>query len=65
MVTATFYTFGTHKYIGIFSGKDWMEARRKASEKSGVPVDDLIPWGYTSNTFRVKEMDETPYAPRD
>ena len=65
MVAAVFYTLGDHKYVGVFAGKDWMEARRKASEKSGIPVDDMIPWAYTRNTFRVKERDENPHPPHD
>jgi hypothetical protein len=37
-----FYTWKDQKYVGIFSGKNWMEARRQASKATGIPVDDMI-----------------------
>jgi hypothetical protein len=65
MVAAVFYTWEKHEYVGVFAGKDWMEARKKASLQSGIPVDDIIPWAYSKNTFRVKERDENPHPPHD
>jgi hypothetical protein len=49
----------------MFSGKDWMEARRKASIKSGIPVDDILPWAFNTETFPLPERDETPNYPYD
>jgi hypothetical protein len=36
-----FYTWDYSKYVGVFSGKDWMDARRNASKITGIPVNDL------------------------
>jgi hypothetical protein len=61
----TFHTVDTHKYVGMYSGKDWMEARRKASKASGIPVDDIIPWAYNTETFKMPDEDEPPHYPYD
>jgi hypothetical protein len=37
-----FYTWDYSKYVGIFSGKDWMDARHNASKTTGIPVNDLV-----------------------
>jgi len=49
----------------MFFGNDWMEARRKASIKSGIPVDDILPWAFNTETFPLPERDETPHYPYD
>jgi len=65
MSVFTFHRIDTHEYIGMFFGNDWMEARRKASIKSGIPVDDILPWAFNTETFPLPERDETPHYPYD
>lgn len=57
MVTVTFYTVDAIKYVGVFSGKTWMDARNEASKFSGIDVDNLLPITYTS-LFPTPEDDE-------
>jgi hypothetical protein len=65
MSVFTFHRIDTHEYVGIFSGDDWMEARHKASKESGIPVDEILPWAFNTETFPVPEVDETPHQPYD
>ncbi len=65
MSVFTFHRIDTHEYVGMFFGSDWMEARSKASIKSGIPIDDILPWAFNTESFPLPEVDETPHYPYD
>jgi hypothetical protein len=50
MKTMMVYTIDSFEYVGSFSGNDYLEIMKKASEKTGIDFQNLFPWK-TVETF--------------